>query len=939
VKPQPTNLQWTRVEALFPDLLDTADVRRSAFLDQHCADDPAVRAELESLLSAAQGESTLDHSPLLSTGPAPAPLEAPLAAGERIGAWRIVRLLGRGGMGEVYLAERAEGGFAQTAAIKRLRGDAVEHAGRFAAERSILAQLEHPHIARLLDGGISPDGWAWMAMEYVVGDSIGEYCRRRAPGLGSRMALFDQVCAAVAYAHARLVVHRDLKPANILVTDEGQVKLLDFGIAKLLERGDAGHTHTAPFTPDHAAPEQLEGEVATTAVDIYALGVLLYELLVGQRPWSFGSTPVSLVVDRLLREEPPPPSRVADASSPARPGLLRGDLDAIVQRCLRKHPRDRYPTVEALRDDIHCWREHLPVSARRGVAGYLARRWLWRHRFGVAAAVMVLAALLGGLGVALWQARRAELQAWRAEQVKELVLATFRENDPLSRPGSERRAPAQMIAGSVALADRQLARDPELHAEFLGSMGEIQANLGDLSGGRDTLQRALVLQRGFRAGDSPRTAEILRKLADVYLQGGDQQQALDASREALAMLDRLGEDRSVEAARAKLVQAMVLVNRSQREQALQLTVEAQQTFEARLGHDHEETATAVFRHAQVLEQLRRDDEAIAAAFDAVERLQESRGPESPRLIAPLGELAGILKRHHPEEADDIYDRAVKLARHHFGPRHQELGVLLDRQANLHRQMGRLQEAEALVAQAEAAMPAADRTERAQLLASRGQLYLDMGRHADAERDLRQAFELRRDVMGPNAGIVWYTASLWGRALLASGRAAQAEQVQRDALARLQGILGPEAYQNVLLLDALVETLTARGRHAEAVELARRSLVLTGKTYASTHPLSAERLLRLADALAHADGVDARAEAVARCDQAVGSYRAVDPEQARYAGALVTCAMLRIRLDDMAGARANLHEALRHLRSRPADDPQLIQARHLLAQAGDDDGAG
>ena len=244
---------WERIEALFPDLLDLPESERAAFLDRECAGEPLLRAELLSLLGAAGGDSVLDETPLLTT-PAAALPGATLEAGARLGAWRIISPLGRGGMGDVYLAGRIDGGFSQRAAIKVLRPEASAHAERFDVERSILAQLEHPNIARLLDGGHAQNGRAWMAMEFVDGETLDVWCRRAKPSLAERIGLFTQVCSAVAFAHASLVIHRDLKPGNILVTATGTVKLLDFGVAKLLDLPSGRTTATAPITPEHAAP-------------------------------------------------------------------------------------------------------------------------------------------------------------------------------------------------------------------------------------------------------------------------------------------------------------------------------------------------------------------------------------------------------------------------------------------------------------------------------------------------------------------------------------------------------------------------------------------------------------------------------------------------------------------------------------------------------------
>jgi serine/threonine-protein kinase len=932
VDPQSSKLPWERIEALFPDLLALSPARRAAFLDRHCAGNTAMRDELESLLTSSQRDSVLDHPPLLDAAET-AEASPPLHADERFNAWRIVRLLGRGGMGEVYLAERVDGGFAQTAAIKRLRVDAIEHAERFDAERSIVAQLDHPHIARLLDGGIGADGRAWMAMEYVEGANLSDYCRSQALDLDARIALFEQICAAVAYAHVHLVVHRDIKPSNILVTSEGQAKLLDFGIARLLEReGETNLTRTAPLTPDHAAPEQLEGGAATTAVDIYTLGVLLYEMLSGKRPWATGNTPISLVVDRLLREEPQPPSRAAGDDSPVPSKQLRGDLDAIVQRCMRKAPGDRYPTVDALRADLQRWRAHHPVEARRGSTGYAFRRWLWRHRFGVAATVLLFIVLLGGLGAALWQAQRAQHQAWRAERVKELVLSAFREQDPLSRPDAKSRTPAELVSDGIAAIDHELKGDPALHAELLDDFGEIQGNLGDLPNAQLTLQRALDERLKLHGTDHLAVVETQRKLALILLKQRDMDRAMTLAERSLAALQRLKQQDSPEAAQVKLVMAMVMVNRKQREAALQLGNEAAKTLEAVYGPDDPRVVDAYHRAAQALIQLRRDDEAETVIRDVVSRIERSQGADSPRLVMPLVTLASVLKQaQRGDDADAVFERAIALTRKSFGLKHYLLGTLLARQANLRMGQGRPQEALALFTEAEPLL-GEDDLERGNLLTARGRTYIKLKRYEEGERDLHAAFEFRRKSMGEDAGIAWYSASQWGTALRKLGRLDEAEQIQRQALQNTLRILGPDGYQNVLLMDELAATLTESGKHDEAIVLAERSFELTGKTYSSEHPLVAERLLRLASALALSAGADARVRAVDRCDQALGIYRSMGGEW--LTGGLLACGGLNVELRNFIHAREMLQEALARLDGAPAGDPQLLKVQALLAKTGD-----
>lgn len=404
--------QWSQVEALFAAAVDLPEGLRGPKLDR-AGLDPAVRTEVEALLGAADegGDFLARPATVVSTDS--------LLAGARLGPWRVLRLIGRGGMGEVYEAERADGQFEQRAAIKLLWHDSASLLKRFQIERQILARLEHPGIARLLDGGVTPAGRPYAVMEYVEGESLTDWCRGRAASLDERLRLFLQVCEAVTDAHRNLVVHRDLKPMNILVDGGGRVRLLDFGIAKLIEPLDAPMPARAltpagtrrapcpapgpgaatsptlnPFTPEYAAPEQLAGEASTAATDIHALGMILFELLTGRRARPRGPERNS---GELRVLDVPLASRAATDSkgAPVAPRFLRGDLDAIVSKCLRRHPGERYPSVEALRVDLERSRRGETVSARGAGRLYVLGRFVHRHRAAVFVAAGALVLLIG----------------------------------------------------------------------------------------------------------------------------------------------------------------------------------------------------------------------------------------------------------------------------------------------------------------------------------------------------------------------------------------------------------------------------------------------------------------------------------------------------------------------------------------------------------------
>ena len=592
--------QWPQVKALFERALEVPRESRAAFLDEAC---PAsdVRREVEGLLAADDTAGTfLDTPALLDVAKTP-PAE-PNSIGERIGPYELVREIGRGGMGTVYLAERADGAFEQSVALKVTRHgfDSPDLLSRFRYERQILAGLDHPHIARVLDGGVTDDGRPYFAMEYVDGEPIDDYCDRHRLSVDDRLALFTTVCKAVLYAHANLVIHRDLKPSNILVTGEGIVKLLDFGIAKLVREEAAGasapHTQTGQrlMTPEYAAPEQIRGDAITTATDVYQLGVLLYELLTGHRPYRLSERLQHEVERVILEEEPTRPSTavrqtttdtrgaetlrltpeaVSEARSTAPDKLYRrlvGDLDTIVLAALRKEPSRRYASVEHLADDVRRHLDGLPVSARPDTLVYRASKYIRRHRLGVAAAAMIVLALLSGFGATAWQAQVAQQERLRAEQARALAERRFNDvrrlaNDLLFEfhdaiadlPGS---TPARelMVSRSLEYLDglaQETNDDPALQielAEAYRRIGDVQGNptnpnLGQTHRAVESYSKGLAVLASALRTDSTRDeallarALLLERLSDVQGASGDLAAADTSLRAAVAQYRALAE--------------------------------------------------------------------------------------------------------------------------------------------------------------------------------------------------------------------------------------------------------------------------------------------------------------------------------------------------------------------------------------------------------------
>jgi non-specific serine/threonine protein kinase/serine/threonine-protein kinase len=475
--------EWNRIKDLFAAALCLPAAERSAFLAAQ-ADAPPILDEVRSFLK------TYDDCPEFLEGATPqlpvGPEDTPELAGRRIGSWELTREIGRGGMGIVWEARRADAEYEQRAAVKLLPAGlySQQYVLRFRDERQILARLDHPGIARLLDGGTLEDGSPFLVMEYVEGAALDDWCDRQQLSLRERLQLFLSVCAAVEYAHRHLVIHRDLKPANILVTPEGEPKLLDFGIAKLIEPdGAAARTTTRLLTPEFASPEQLRGEPVTTSSDVFSLGVLLYLLLTGRKPFTDPDASTLELVRAVCEKDPPPPSAVAAAYRRD----LRGELDAVTLEALRKDPEERYPSARALADDVRAWLDGRPVSAVRQPWWRRSVKYVRRHKTQSVAMAVAVVSLLAGSGISLWQASVAHRQRERAER-------RFRDVRRFSRSllfelhAAIRNLPGATPARNLLLARAtefldDLAKDPASDAAMKLELAQGFAALGHVQGG------------------------------------------------------------------------------------------------------------------------------------------------------------------------------------------------------------------------------------------------------------------------------------------------------------------------------------------------------------------------------------------------------------------------------------------------------------------------
>jgi eukaryotic-like serine/threonine-protein kinase len=753
------NPQWLRLREILADALELPVAERADFVARACSDDADLRTEVESLLRAHDADGAVDR--VEAAVQRLIALDDESMIGQRVGPYRLVRVIDYGGMGAVFLGQREAGDFEQRVAIKlvRLGARTNEVVQRFLHERQILARLEHPNIARLLDGGITEDGLPFFAMEYVEGVPIHQHCDTNNLNVAQRLALFQQICAAVHYAHQNLVVHRDLKPANILVRADGQVKLLDFGIAKLI--APDGGTKTAAttlrwLTPEYAAPEQVRGEPVTTATDIYALGLILYELLAGRRAYEWDSTAAS-VIERVITEvEPAPPSTVVQDAHLRRE--LAGDIDTIVLHCLQKEPGRRYASAAQLAEDIERQRIGVPVLARPITFGYRASKFVRRHRAGLAAAAVIASTLIGGIAATSWQARqateqsriaraerdRARQEAAKAEQVSGFLVTLFKSSDPRGALGDTITARALLERG-VNQLERDLAEQPLVRATLLDTIGRVYRNLGAHDRAIDVWQDALRLRRSVLGEQHPDVGRSLLRLAMVHQQTGRNSVAEPMLEEARGIFTRQLEQPSADLATVLSSLADIHMIRFDAPNAERLYRAAVEERRKAVGNEHVDVANDLLNLGMLLLHTNpaEADSIFSIALEMQRRLLPEDHADVFRALEGLG--SAHMRLGKLDSAEILHREALAMRRRLLGQRHGEIAYSLENLATIAEKKGDLQKAEALYREAvdiKRENFAAGHSAIAKPLAALGLMLQAQNRCREAMPVLREALHLR-----------------------------------------------------------------------------------------------------------------------------------------------------------------------------------------------------
>jgi len=884
--------RWQRLQQLFAMALARPQAERKTFVAEACGDDAELAAELSALIrhddDTASGADAVGRALQQAAGRW---LEGHRDAriGTRLGPWRITAHIADGGMGAVYRAERDDGQYRQVAAVKLLNPALVspQAAARLEAERQILARLSHPLIARLLDGGRADDGTPYLVMEHVDGRPIDAWCDEEALDTAARLRLMVQVCRAVDFAHRNLVVHRDLKPGNILVDADGTPRLLDFGIAKLVDAEGLTRSGEQVLTPSHASPEQLAGGTVTTATDIYALGVLLYELLAGRHPHAdpggSGSSAAALARS-IVESEPPRPSAAAAAGSSRRLDAARrrgdaltaerlarelaGDLDNIVLMALRKDPARRYTSAQALADDLERHLARQPVSARADTLAYRTAKFVQRHPVAVPVSALALVLALGGAGFFTWQLaaeRDRALAAERTARRSAQFIGSWLEGTGAFRDGEREVSVKELLMKAAARVEKELADEPEVAGRLRTALASALHSWGAYTDAERLLRSALPLLQTVH-GTRPHAdvADTMSLLGTVWHDLGRLDTGLEWSLRAEVQWRAIGDPKRH--ARALYDVALALNGLRRRNEAEPLFREALAGLrEAHRGADHPDIADLLNNYAWCLHAMGRLDEA-APLYEQSAAMQRRVGANEADLHLTLNNLAGLHgDRGDIATAERLQREVLAMVRRHYGDEghaavarsHNAIGVtLLER--------GLADEAERHIAEAlrlNLKLLGEKHRFTAITMQSHGVALLALGRQAEAEQRIGRSLAIRREVLPPRHPDLVGTQLALGRLALARNEPARAERELREALAIIDAMTSPDRVQRDVVEWHLARAVALQGRRDEARALAQSALQRRRSAMPATHHrrIAAEAGIALPP---FADSIDAGARAAA-----------------------------------------------------------------------------
>jgi eukaryotic-like serine/threonine-protein kinase len=823
--------RWRRIEEIFRTAIDRPADERGSYLTRACGADEDLRREVLSLLERDTAEEFI-RGPIANAALAFTARSKKDLTGERIGPYRVTRMIGRGGMGDVYEAERDDEQFRRQAAIKIIkRGMDTDFVrDRFLRERQILASLDHPHIARLFDGGVTPDDSPYFVMELVAGEPITAYCRRHQLSVDGKLKLFRKVCSAVQHAHQRLVIHRDLKPSNILIAEDGEPKLLDFGIAKLLSP-DSGRSDTRTetalrmMTPEYASPEQARGQSVATTTDVYSLGVVLYELLTERRPREF-KTRLPAELERAFHDtEIKEPSKVVSRNTGAGARLARslaGDLDNVVLMAMRKEPERRYQSVEQFSEDIRRYLAGMPVVARKDTFGYRAEKFVRRHKAGVAilALLAVLAVTMTVQAARIARERdRANQEAATAQAVTQSLVAMFEFADPGKTRGNFITARELLDQGAEKVV-RELKNQPAVQAKLLDTIGQLYQSIGLYDRAQPLLEEALKLRRQALGDESLDVATTLTHLGAMARLKGDYARSEPLFREALIVrLKLLGKEHKDVAESLDNLGAL-LVDRGACNEAEGLIREALDLRRNLLGAEHNDVVNSLNSLGRLMFNTGRFKEAESLCRQALAMRRKLFGAEHPLVASDLMDLAAtLLEEGDFKGAETLIREALAMNRKLLGEGHPDVTWSLVYLAYALRSLKEYDESERLLRQELALLSKLPGEDYWYFLTMNelAESLREEGNYKEAGTLCRQALTMHRRLLGDEHSSVGDDLHDLAVLLYLEGEYAEAEKTERQAIETYQKTLAPEHWRIQRCRSALGACLVKLKRYREAEE--------------------------------------------------------------------------------------------------------------------------
>ncbi len=818
---------WNKVEEILDTILDSEPEKWQTILEETCHGDEVLLREVEDLLRHHPGITTflqksLDYDYLKHIYDENIDNRSVDEEIHQIGRYRIIREIARGGMGQVFLAERADGEYQQKVALKLLHTDldSENMQRRIRIERQILATLNHPNIARLIDGGVIESSTIpgkqqpYLVMEYIEGVSIKEYCDKKNLSVQDRLKLILKVAEAVHYAHRNLVIHCDIKPSNILVTDEGEIKLLDFGISRLLTDDSnsiqqfSTRTIRHWMTPEYAAPEQIRGEKVTTSTDVYQLGILLYELVTGHRPFDRNGKSIHTLERAILEDEPLKPSLRMKTKSVSI--FLRNDLDAIIMKTLRKEPDARYVSASALIADIHRYLSGQPVQARRGKVGYRTVKFIRRHRAGVlaTASIVILALIL----ITFYTQRlsverdRAVIEAGKAEQISEFLMGLFEASRPERARGEEVTARDLLVQG-VERAE-QLQDQPEIQARMFSVIGKTYHRFGMYDEAEELYERALEIREDLFGRTHEQIAESVNDLGVLMRARGNYDAAEQYLRRAVDMRRRLFKTDHNDLAISIEELGRVLRDKGELAEAEPLFREGLEMRRRIFGNEHHETVASLGSVALLLRDLGDFESAEPLFREALTTYQNILEDNHPWIATAKSNLALVLiNLQNWEEAESLLHKALEIERATLDDNHPYLAIRLNHLGTIYRNQSRYVEADSVMSHAVQITRSAFGDEHPWLgifLQNHGRVHIEWGNARIAESILREAFDIHRHVY-PEGD--WRTAEAggWlGKALSHLGRYEEAEPLMLESFRAFEHRWGLQDRRTSTVLERVID---------------------------------------------------------------------------------------------------------------------------------------